>query len=81
MPKIRRERIPPALMIHLLDRVRQREISIAQLEMFADWSAADPEVPAQKWFKRFPELIVCGEGALVKTFLRLGQLPDGEEVT
>jgi hypothetical protein len=25
-------------------------------------------------------MIVCGEGALVKTFLRAGQVPGGEEV-
>ncbi len=29
---------------------------------------------------RFPEMIVCGEGELVKTFLRLGQIAVGEEV-
>ena len=80
MPKILRERIPAAQMVHLLQRVRQREISLAQLELFADWTATDPEVTAGKWFKRFPELVVCGEGALVKTFLRLGQLPDGQEI-
>jgi len=29
---------------------------------------AQPEVPISRWFKRFPELIVCGEGELIKTF-------------
>lgn len=81
MPKIRRERIPPALMLHLLHRVRQREIGIEQLELFADWANANPEVPQGKWFKRFPEMIACGEGELIKTFLRLGQIAEGEEVT
>ena len=80
MPKIRRERIPPALMLHLLTRVRQREISIEQLELFGDWTKANPEVPHGKWFKRFPEMTLCGEGELIKTFLRLGQVPDGKEV-
>ncbi len=80
MPRIRRDGIPPALMIHLLERVRQREIPIDQLEMFADWANSDPEVPEGKWFKRFRQMTVCGEGALVRTFLRAGQVAAGEEV-
>ncbi len=80
MPKIRRQRIPPALMLHLLDRVRQREIPVRQLELFADWAKTEPEVPHGRWFKRFPEMTVCGEGELIKTFLRIGQIADGEEV-
>lgn len=31
-------------------------------------------------FKRFPGMIACGEGELVKTFLRIGQVAAGEEV-
>ena len=80
MPRIQRERIPHALMAHLVRRIRDREISTAQLGLFARWLDTDPEVPEGQWFKRFPELIVCGEGALVKTFLRPGQVPAGEEV-
>jgi len=49
--------------------------------LFSRWLDTDPEVPEGQWFKRFPELIVCGDGALVKTFLRPGQVPAGEEVT
>ena len=80
MPRIQRERIPEALMTHLVRRIRDREISTAQLGLFARWLDTDPEVPEGQWFKRFPELIVCGEGALVKTFLRPGQVPAGQEV-
>jgi len=80
MPRIRRERIPEALMAHLVKRVRQREISTAQLGLFARWLDSDPEVPERHWFKRFREMIVCGEGSLVRTFLRTGQAPVGEEV-
>ena len=29
---------------------------------------------------QIPEMIICGEGSLVKTFLRAGQPPSGEEV-
>ena len=57
-------------MAHLVRRVRERQISTSQLGLLAYWLATDPEVPEGQWFKRFPEMIVCGEGALVKTFLR-----------
>lgn len=80
MPRIRRERVPPELMVHLLERIRQREIPIDQLELFADWANSDPEVPKEKWFKRFPKMTVCGEGELILTFLRTGQVATGEEV-
>jgi hypothetical protein len=80
MPKIRRQDFPPALLNHLLDRIAEREISFNQLGLFADWLVTEPEVPEGRWFKRFPEMIVCGEGELVKTFLRSGQIAAGEEV-
>jgi hypothetical protein len=80
MPRIRRRDVPRALLEHLWLRVDEREISISQLELFATWLDGGPEVPHGKWFKRFPEMIVCGEGELIKTFLRLGQVAEGEEV-
>ena len=80
MPRIRRRGMPPALLQHLWDRVDQRQISVAQLRLLATWLDTEPEVPHGKWFKLFPEMTVCGEGELIKTFLRLGQIADGEEV-
>lgn len=44
------------------------------------WLNTEPEVPTGKWFKRFPGMIACGEGELLKTFLRTGQAPAGEEL-
>jgi len=80
MPRIRRKRVPKALMAHLVKRVRQREVSTAQLGLLARWLDSDPEVPEGRWFKRFPEMIVCGEGDLVKTFLVEGRIPTGMEI-
>ena len=80
MPRIRRRGVPRALLEHLWLRVEERQISLSQLELFATWLETEPEVPAGRWFKLFPELIVCGEGELIKTFLRLGQIAEGEEV-
>jgi hypothetical protein len=79
MPKLLRP-LPRGVFAHLLDRADEREINVAQLAMLARWVDGDPEVPAGRWFKRFPGLVVCGEGELVKTFLRAGQVPDGAEV-
>ena len=80
MPKIRRRGVPAALLEHLWLRIDEREISIAQLELFAVWLDTEPDVPEGKWFKRFPEMVVCGKGEFVTTFLRIGQVAEGEEV-
>jgi len=80
MPKIRRQHLPPALYAHLLERVQQRSISAQQLRLLLRWMDTQPEVPAGGWFKRFPEMIVCGEGELIKTFLRCDQTPVGTEL-
>lgn len=80
MPKIRRQKLPRALVEHLSLRIRQREISLDQMGLFGDWCDTNPEVPKGNWFKRFPGMTVCGEGELVKTFLLPGQVPHGHEV-
>jgi hypothetical protein len=47
----------------------------------ADWLRAEPEVPEGPWFKKFPGMIVCGDGELIKTFLQPGQVATGKELT
>jgi hypothetical protein len=81
MPRIRRQNLPPALLQHLLDRIQQREISAPELGLLANWLDENPEVPFGKWFKRFPGMIVCGEGDLIRTFLTTKQVPVGEEIS
>jgi hypothetical protein len=80
MPKIRRAKLPPALLVHLLTRMRQRNISHEQIVSLARWLDTEPEVPEGKWFKKFPDFTVCGEGEFIKTFLLPGQVPDGCEI-
>jgi hypothetical protein len=80
MPKVRRQKLPEALLRHLLLRVRQREISEDQIILLAKWLDANLEVPEGKWFKKFSGMTVCGEGELIKTFLLPGQIPAGEEL-
>jgi hypothetical protein len=80
MPKIRRQKLPQPLLIHLLARMRQRGISAEQIVLLARWLDTEPDVPHAKWFRRFPGFIVCGQGELIKTFLLPGQSPDGQEI-
>ena len=81
MPRIRREGLPRGLLAHLLERAKSRHITVDQLGLLADWLATEPEVPQGKWFKRFPSMIVCGEGEFIRTFLQAGQVATGAELT
>ncbi len=80
MPKVRRQKLPEALLRHLLTRMRQRSISADQIILLARWLETNPEVPEGKWFKKFSGVIICGEGELIKTFLQPGQSATGEEL-
>ena len=80
MPKIQRKDIPRTLLLHLFQRARERNIGVEAIEPFSDWLATNPEVPETSWYKRFPAMTVCGEGALVKTFLTPSQAPVGTQL-
>ena len=80
MPKIRRQKVPPAVLAHIIRRVRERQITAEQLAAFSDWLAINPEVPEGKWFKKFAGFTICAEGELVKTVLLPGQLKNGVEL-
>ncbi len=80
MPNIQRSQLPRAELKHLVDRIREAQIPTDQHALLAEWLDTAPEVPAWTWYKRFSGMIVCGEGELVKTILRPGQVPDGDEV-
>lgn len=80
MPQIQRKDIPRPLLEHLLLRVHDRSIGADAIQSLAAWLDTNPEVPVGCWFKRFPTMTVCGEGALIKTFLTPSQVPFGDEV-
>ena len=80
MPRVQRKDIPRALFAHLLLRIQQRRISAEALISLAAWLDTNPEVPTGDWYKRFPTMIACGHGALVKTLLTPDQVPLGKEV-
>jgi len=80
MPKIQRRNVPRAVIEHLVRRVRERHVPIDELQAFAKWLDTNPTVPIGPWFRRFPKIIVCGEGQLVKTILEDGHTAVGTEV-
>jgi hypothetical protein len=80
MAKIQRSDIPRPLLEHLLLRVRQRDIDENAVQSLAAWLDTNPEVPSGSWFKRLPTMTVCGDGALIKTFLTPAQVPFGDEL-
>ena len=80
MPKVRRQKLPEALLRHLLIRMRQRGISDEQIVLLARWLDANPEVLEGKWFKTFPGMTVCGEGEFIKTIVVRGQAPGEREI-
>jgi len=80
MPKVQRRDVPRPLLQHLLLRIQERSIGADAIESLAAWLDTDPEVPDGPWFKRFSSMTVCGEGALIKTFLTPSQVPFGEQL-
>jgi len=44
------------------------------------WLESDVEVPSGKWYKRFSNFTLVGEGEFPKTFLTAGMKPYGVEV-
>jgi hypothetical protein len=80
MPEIQRANLPPALLAHLLDRVAERNITKDDLMQILHWIEGNPIVPEGDWFKRFGHVTVCGNGALIKTFLNPEHVAIGKEV-
>jgi hypothetical protein len=80
MPRIQRADVPEAVLRHLFQRRAERGITTLDLKQFAHWLDQSPTVPEGRWFKRFNGFILCGEGALVKTFLKSTQTAVGSEV-
>lgn len=73
-------RFPPALQRHLLERLRDRSLSVADLDLLRQWLKTAPTVPAGRWYKDFGSFKLCGEGAFPKTFLRPGQAAQGKRL-
>ena len=74
------ERFPEGVRQHLIDRMRDRAISIADLNQLRLWVETKPEVPEGDWYKDFGSFKICGRGPLAKTFLLRGQVAKGDKI-
>ena len=71
---------PLAVRNHLIERMRDRKITIEDLNQLRLWIQSEPDVPVGRWYKDFGSFKVCGEGSLPKTFLLSGQSADGQKL-
>jgi len=79
MPKIETwAKLPAGIRQHLIDRMRDRSIGIADLNQLRLWIESRPEVPEGDWYKDFGSFKICGHGSYPKTFLLPGQAGKGE---
>ena len=78
MPKIAKwPEMPVAIREHLMERMRDRNIGLDDLNRLRLWLESQPDVPKGDWFKDFGSFKLCGEGRLPKTFLLAGQVATG----
>jgi len=81
MPKIETwSQLPTALRDHLVERMRDRNISLQDLNQLRLWIETKPEVPEGLWYKDFGSFKLCGEGRYPKTFLLFGQPAVGRKL-
>ena len=79
MPKIERwENLPAGVRQHLIDRMRDGAISIADLNQLRLWIETRSQVPDGEWYKDFGSFKLCGSEAYPKTFLLPGQAARGK---
>ena len=70
MPKIEVwDKFPPGVRQHLIDRMRDRLISISDRNQLREWIETNPEVPEGDWFKDFGSFTICGHGGFSKDVL------------
>jgi hypothetical protein len=81
MPKIAGwSQLPQAVRDHLVERMRDRKISLDDLNQLRLWIESKPEVPGGPWYKDFGSFRLCGEASYPKTFLLPGQAAKGKKL-
>jgi hypothetical protein len=73
-------RLPAAIRDHLVERMRDRRISLDDLNRLRVWIESKPTVPEGPWHKDFGSFKLCGEGKFPKTFLLAGQTATGQKL-
>jgi hypothetical protein len=78
MPKIEIwDTLPAAVRQQLIERMRDRSISMADLNRLRLWIESRPDVPDGDWHKDFGSFKICGQGPYPKTLLVRGQTAKG----
>ena len=72
--------IPVAIRDHLIERMRERNISLDDLNQLRVWLETRPIVPMGPWYKDFGSFKLCGSGAYPKTVLTRGMSAFGEKI-
>lgn len=73
-------RLPVAIRNHLIQRMRDRNIGVDDLNRLRLWMESKPNVPEGRWYKNFGSFKLCGKGAYPRTFLLPNQLATGQEL-
>ena len=69
MPKIARwAELPPNVRQHLIDRMRDRDITISDLNQLRAWIESEPQVPEEDWYKDFGSFKICGKATSPRRF-------------
>jgi hypothetical protein len=69
--------LPQNVRQHLIDRMRDCSITIADLNQLRFWIDSQPEVPEGDWYKDFGSFKLYGHGSYPKTFLLANQVANG----
>jgi len=72
--------LPIAIRDHLAERMRDRKISLTDLNQLRIWIESKPDVSEGSWYKDFGSFKLCGEGSYPKTFLLAGQTAKGRKL-
>jgi hypothetical protein len=72
--------LPAGVRQHLIDRMRDRNISLDDLNRLRIWVESNSIVPEGEWYKDFGSLKIFGQGPLPNTFLLSGQPAKGERI-
>ena len=81
MPRIALWRdLPAGVREHLIERMNERAINVADLNQLRVWIESEPVVSEGDWYKDFGSFKICGRGAYPKTFLLAGQVAKGSAI-
>lgn len=80
MPAINWKSLPRPIQLHLIRRLRERQITAEDLAKLDEWIKTNPIAPEGEWVKDFGSFKLAGEGAYPKTFLLRGQVARGQQI-